>query len=111
MNRTSQRTARFALVAVLVAGSSNGLLGQAATSNEPVRRTTVFRGAQREYFVALPPTFDRSKSYWPLVVIHGGGGNGRTFFLATGISSVVAQAAFDAIVISPSFPNDDDNAS
>ena len=59
----------------------------------------------------LPPGFDRNKSYWLLVTVHGRGGNGSASFLATEASRAVADLRFDAIVVSPSFPNDDDNAS
>jgi poly(3-hydroxybutyrate) depolymerase len=101
----------LALTALPLGALVSSLLAQSVDTREPIRRTLTFHGTEREYFVQLPREFDRKKSYWPLVVIHGGGGNGRTFFLATGISRVVAEVGFDAIVISPSFPNDDDNAS
>jgi poly(3-hydroxybutyrate) depolymerase len=82
-------------------------VAEAAEAADPIRRTLVFRGREREYFVYLPPGFDRNTQYWPLVVV--GGGNGRTFFLATGIAQRVAQSRFDAIVISPSVPTNDLN--
>jgi pimeloyl-ACP methyl ester carboxylesterase len=75
---------------------------------EPIRRTLVFRAAEREYFVYLPPGFTRNTNYWPLVAV--GGFDGRTFFLATGIARSVAESRFDAIVISPSFAREDINA-
>jgi poly(3-hydroxybutyrate) depolymerase len=81
-------------------------LAQPENTRPPDRRTLVFHGVEREYFVQLPPSFDRDKSYWLLVVM--GGTNGRAFFLANGISRVVGEAGFDAIVVSPSFPNDYD---
>jgi poly(3-hydroxybutyrate) depolymerase len=84
------------------------LVAQAAEAADPVRRTLVFRDTEREYFVYLPPGFNRNTQYWPLVVV--GGGNGRTFWLATGIAQRVAQSRFHAIVISPSVPDDDINA-
>lgn len=84
------------------------LWAQPENTRAPNRRTVAFHGVEREYFVHLPPSFNRDKSYWLLVAV--GGTNGRTFFLATGISRAVAQAGFNAIVVSPSSPNDDVNA-
>ena len=100
-----------ALLATFVIYLPTLSMAQTATSREPVRRTFTFAGGEREYFVHLPAGFDRTKTYWPLVAVHGSGGNGRTFFLSNGLALLVAAAGFDAIVISPSFPNDDDNAS
>jgi pimeloyl-ACP methyl ester carboxylesterase len=71
----------------------------------PNRRTLTFHGVEREYFVHLPPGFDRYKSYWLLAVM--GFANSRNF-LTTGISGFVTQTGFDAIVVSPIFPNDYD---
>lgn len=99
------------LAALGIATLPGPLLAQSDEARQPIRRTLAFQGAEREYFVHLPPGFDRGKSYWPLAVVHGGGGNGRTFFLAAGISRVVAEVGFDAIVIAPTFRNDDFNAS
>ena len=107
----SNELSRLVLLSLAIAGTPAWLLGQSGEPNDPIRRTVAFHGTQREYFVRLPPRFDHNKSYWPLVVIHGAGGNGRTFFMANGISRVVAELGFDAIVISPTFPNDDDNVS
>jgi poly(3-hydroxybutyrate) depolymerase len=78
----------------------------AATS--PDRRTITLRGLQREYFVYLPPRFDREKTYWLLVVI--GAVNGQNNFLADGILRAAPDNALEAIVISPSSPDDDLNA-
>jgi pimeloyl-ACP methyl ester carboxylesterase len=98
---------RWAFGALTIVLLPSLLFAQPAEMRHPERRTLTFRGTQREYFVQLPPKFDRHKSYWPLVVI--GGTNGRTFFLARGIAGVVADRSFDAIIVSPSFPNDDIN--
>ena len=77
----------------------------------PLRRTITFGGSQREYFLGFPPNFDRTKSYWALVVVHGGGQHGRIPFPNTGIARFAAELGLEAIVISPSFSNDDNNAS
>jgi pimeloyl-ACP methyl ester carboxylesterase len=78
-------------------------LAEAAPQDEPSRRTLVFRSTEREYFVYLPPGFNRRTTYWPLVVVGGG-------FLPSGIARHVAESRFDAIVISSSGPSDDINA-
>ena len=77
----------------------------------PLRRTITFGGSQREYFLGFPPNFDRTKSYWALVVVHGGGQHGRIPFPNTGMARFTAESGLEAIVISPSFSNDDNNAS
>ena len=70
-----------------------------------------FAGAQREYFVYLPPRFDRQKAYWALVVVHGSGQHGRVPYPNASLARFVAESDLDAIVVSPSFPNDDNNRS
>jgi glycerophosphoryl diester phosphodiesterase len=72
---------------------------------DPVRRTLTLDGVKREYFVWLP------KTYWPLVSVHGGGGNGKTHFLAPAIRAKADLLGLDAIVVGPSFSNDDFQAS
>lgn len=113
MNGHSPRRLASALVvgALAAVGIPAVVSGQTPPGGEPVRRTLAFGGSEREYFLRLPPRFDSTKSYRPLVVVHGAGGNGRTFFLATGIARLVAERGLNAIVIAPSFRNDDDNAS
>jgi pimeloyl-ACP methyl ester carboxylesterase len=92
----------FALVVGLFA-SSRELLAQSRQIGEPIRRTLTVRGAEREYFVYLPPGFDRNTTYWPLVVVGGG-------FLQARIVRHVGESRFDAIVIASSGPNGDVNA-
>jgi predicted esterase len=80
-------------------------------SEEPIRSTLVYQGAEREYFVRLPRDFDGEKLYWLLVAVHGGGGNGRTFFMAESIRTSADSLGLEAIIVSPSFSNEDFNAS
>jgi poly(3-hydroxybutyrate) depolymerase len=87
------------------------LASQFRETAEPLRRTITFQGTQREYFIHLPPGFDRTRPYWPLVVVHGGGEDGRQRFPNVAMARFVAESGLDAIVISPSFRNDDFNAS
>jgi poly(3-hydroxybutyrate) depolymerase len=78
---------------------------------ELVRRTLSFRGMPREYFLHLPSGFDGAKSYWGLVVVHGAGEDGRTPFPNRAMARFTTELGLEAIVISPSFSNDDYNAS
>lgn len=78
---------------------------------EPIRSTFELDGLKREYFVRLPQRFNPSKTYWLLVSVHGGGGNGRNHFLATAVREEADEQGLDAIVVSPSFSNTDFQAS
>jgi glycerophosphoryl diester phosphodiesterase/poly(3-hydroxybutyrate) depolymerase len=86
------------------------LLNQ-ANGEDPIRLTLNFNGKKREYFVRLPLDFDSQKTYWPLVSVHGGNGNGRTHFLAKATRQEANRQGLEAIVISPSFSNEDFQAS
>lgn len=77
----------------------------------PVRKTLKFNGENREYFVRLPMNFDPEETYWPLVSVHGGNGNGKTHFLAKAVRQEANGQGLDTIVISPSFTNRDFQAS
>lgn len=100
-----------AVAAVLAAVPAHELRSQNAATAEPLRRTLMFRGAEREYFLYLPARFDRNKDYWALVVVHGSGQHGRIPFPNASLARFVAESDLEAIVISPSFPNDNQNAS
>ena len=78
-----------------------------AEQQDLLRRTLEFKGVERTYYVHLPSGYEAEKIYWPLVTVHGGGGNGSTHFLAKDIRSVVDEMDLDAIVVSPSFSNED----
>jgi pimeloyl-ACP methyl ester carboxylesterase len=78
---------------------------------KPLEQKLEFKGTSREYFVHLPDHFDPKKTYWLIVSVHGGGGNGRSHFLASGLRDAVRESSFDAIVVSPSFSNKDFQAS
>lgn len=95
---------------ILAVVLSDGLGSQSPTRQEPLRRILTFHGAEREYFLHLPRRLDRNTTYWPLVVVHGGGGNGRQQFPNEGLARLVVESDLEAIVISPSFTNDDINA-
>ena len=78
---------------------------------EPLRRSIEFDGFEREYYVRLPIDYVPEKTYWLLITVHGGRGNGRSHFLAKGIRRVADEMGLDAIVVSPSFSNKDSQAS
>jgi predicted esterase len=91
----------FCLLAVL--SSAQKLLK--ASTEEPICKSFTFMDSEREYFIWLPKNFDPSKTYWPLVVVHGGGqiNNGLTFWMTPPIRSIADKLGLPAIVISPSF--------
>ncbi len=70
---------------------------------EPLTRTIEFQGAERTYFVALPKGFNPDKTYWPLVVAHGGGGNARTNPKAIAMRRIADERNLPAILILPEF--------
>jgi len=53
-----------------------------SSSEEPIRHVFCYNGIEREYYVRLPKDYDIDQTYWALVAAHGGGSNGRTFWLA-----------------------------
>ena len=112
----SFRARRFVFTAVAIAAvfgalPSSDLGSQTPSVAEPLRRSLTFRGAEREYFLYLPARFDRSKTYWPLVIVHGSGQHGRVPYPNASLARFVGESDLEAIVISPSFRNDDQNAS
>jgi len=88
----------FAVLALATLVLPGQLVAESGVSADPIRRTLVFRGAEREYFVYLPAGFNRDTKYWPIVVV---GGVSGLNFLSTGIAQRVAESGFEAIVISP----------
>lgn len=99
---------RLGIAAVPLILSSRVVLAQPAAAGSPDRRTVAVNGLEREYFVHLPPKFDRAKPHWLLVVM--GAVNGQNYPLAARMSGVVAETGFEAIVISASSPDADLNA-
>ena len=109
----ARQLTRFAVAIVMLSGLTTARPSSSQSRELPelVRRTLNFRGMPREYFVHLPPGFDAARSYWGLVVVHGAGEDGRTPFPNRAMARFVTEAGLDAIIISPSFSNDDYNAS
>jgi len=109
----SARSSRLAAALVMLIGLATPRLSSSQSRELPelVRHTISFRGMPREYFLHLPPGVDGAKSYWGLVVVHGAGDDGRARFPNRAMARFVTESGLDAIVISPSFSNDDYNAS
>jgi pimeloyl-ACP methyl ester carboxylesterase len=66
---------------------------------------------QRSYFVALPADYNPEVIYWPLIMVHGGGGNAAENKYATAMRRLADEAALPAIVIQPQFITEDKQVS
>lgn len=75
------------------------------------RITTSFNNQEREYYIHFPAKFSKSQKHWPLVIVHGGGGNGKSYFLADQLKEQINNLGFKAIIITPSFSNTDNLSS
>jgi len=78
---------------------------------DPPTRTIAFNGADRTYFVALPSGFNPDITYWPLVVVHGGGGNAATNPKAIAMRRLADEMGLPAILILPEFVTTDKQVS
>ncbi len=78
-------------------------------SEEPIRHVFGYEGIEREYFIWLPKDYDIDQTYWALVAAHGGGSNGKTFWLASDLRRVANEIDLNVIIISPSFLKDEPN--
>lgn len=66
-----------------------------------------FNGAERTYYVALPKSFDKTRTYWPLVVVHGGGGQAQLNEKALAMRRLADETGLDAILILPEIVTSD----
>ncbi len=104
---------RAALCAVVACCIGIGLLPlkvvafQRLQSGDPVRATLILNEQEREYFVHLPAEFRPGQVYWALVAVHGGGGTGSSFGMAAEMRRWAEELGLAAIVVAPSFSNDD----
>jgi len=113
--KSASRTVAVLTTAWLAVAASSGAQATqigagrapAATADEPLRQTITVNGAEREYFIRLPKGFEATRTYPFVVAAHGAGGNGRTFFLASGIHRYADEQAFSVIVVSPTFSAED----
>ncbi len=101
--------ARIGLCTILIAF----LPGSVALPQEfaPLTRTLEFNDAERTYYVSLPKDFEPETIYWPLVVVHGGGGNARENPKAIAMRRLANDAGLPAILILPEFITDDKQVS
>jgi dienelactone hydrolase len=94
-------TTRIAVLAAALL-TAHPVSGQSGPPPESLRRTVTFQNTEREYFVSLPPRFDRNRQYWLLAAIYA-----RPMLNI--LQRAVAAAGFDAIVVSPTFREDNIN--
>jgi len=78
---------------------------------EPWKRTFEHQGAERVYYLVPPREFDPNKTYWALVVVHGGGGNARTNPKAMAMRRIADEMNLPAIMILPEFVTEDKQVS
>jgi pimeloyl-ACP methyl ester carboxylesterase len=97
------------LVTVAFSSAAPVIISDANQPNGPIRITFEHKDLEREYFVWLPKNFDEKETYRALVVAHGGGGNGRTFWLTGDLYREANEIGLQAIIISPSFLKTDPN--
>ncbi|MDG2221408.1 MAG: hypothetical protein P8L85_08520 [Rubripirellula sp.] len=79
----------------------------AAEKGNPSKHTFKYRASDRVYSVFLPSRFDSSAIYWPLVVVHGGGGRGVTNPKAIAMWRVANELELPVILITPDFNVED----
>ena len=104
MRKLNRRRFILVNVAIGLALFSNQLVSQTTGPAEPIRRTISFEGEEWEYHEWLPSKIYSAKTYWPLLVFHGGGG---TAFMAAPLRAGAEEAGLDAIVITPTLPHRD----
>jgi len=74
-------------------------------------RTFTHEGAERTYYIALPAGYNPDTTYWPLVVVHGGGGNAAENPKARALRLRADSEGLPAIVIQPQFTIEDKQVS
>lgn len=88
-----------------------GAVADQADGYVPLARTVTFQGVERSYCVVLPSDFNPDAVYWPLVVVHGGGGNARTNPKAMALRRIADTKSLPAILVLPEFVTDDKQVS
>ena len=86
-------------------------VGVSAWDGKPSTYTFRHNGNDRIFSVLLPKDFDPDAIYWPLVVVHGGGGRGKTNPKAIAMREVADEVDLPAILITPDFIVKDKNVS
>lgn len=95
------------LVAVILLFAQSLASDAQPQSVGPLKRTLECQDVERDYFIALPKGFDPDRTYWPLVVVHGGGGNARGNPRAIEMRRMADEAGLPAILILPEFVTHD----
>lgn len=88
---------------------ASGLASAEETAPQP--RTLEYQGVQRTYYIALPADYNPETTYWPLVMVHGGGGNAAENFYAAAIRRLADDEGLPAIVVQPEFITEDKQVS
>ncbi len=70
---------------------------------EPLKRTLQYEGSERTYYMVLPKEYDSNKTYWPLLVVHGGGGKAKENKRAVSMRRLADEWGLPAIMILPEF--------
>ena len=99
------RTALGLFATVLLAFAAQG------QASSPAPRTFTHEAAERTYYIALPADYNPDTTYWPLVVVHGGGGNAADNPKARAMRRRVDAAGLPAIIIQPQFIIEDKQVS
>lgn len=77
----------------------------------PTPQTILHQGVTRTYYTVLPGDFDPGATYWPLVVVHGGGGKADANKQAIALRRLADESALPAILILPEFITKDKQVS
>ena len=78
------------------------LLAKGDPTTKRTRQAVLFNGAEREYFVQLPRDYEHQKTYWLLVAVHGGGGNGAEPRVGR-YGHWAEKLGLEAVVVTPTF--------
>lgn len=81
------------------------------SDTSPQPRTFEYDGVQRVYYVSLPTGYNPEETYWPLVMVHGGGGKAEKNTYATTMRRLADDAGLPAIIIQPQFITEDKQVS
>lgn len=90
-------SAALLIGAVLASFGSSTQASETLTPGQTVERSIEIDGVERTYRVHLPETAVRSAGLPVLIVLHGGGGNGKQVEHSTGFSQLADKEGFIAV--------------
>ena len=97
----------FVVRVLLTIAFALACLGPASTfADESIRKSIAFGATEREYYIRLPSNFSAGETYWLMIVAHGVGSDGESFFLAKDAREAADELGLNAIVVSPTFSDD-----